>query len=754
MWALAQRPQQPAALLLAEIHLQPGEALPRLPGYSRVFVAARPDGYGGVAILLADSWKVAAALWRSDAADGRLWVRVQGTAYLPPQGSPGCPEDVPAWFLRHADVLAEAEAAGAALHAMDANGRTASLPDWPDGDEDAGCPARRSNGRVPGTTSGDATSFGSRGTGRAVVDYWLASASLLPRLPTMAVDSWGLAAQHSDHTTLLLELAAPPAVQRDSTAQQEHTSAPPQQRQFELGTAEQLAAAVALLAGTQRQLDALAAAAESAASPAALEQLAAAFAELMVETLDGAGMRQRSSNGGAQRPHCLPRSLQRQYGIRDARRAQRNAVQQAAVAQQRGIGPEQQDAALRREVGRCRNRLKRRLVAAWHKCQALRGEKLEQLAKTDPQAFFFRLKPQAAKQLDLVPEDVARHFQHLLGTAAQPPAHRPPPEPPPEPPPATSPVSPTTAASTAAPQPALPPAAPPPATSPATALPAHTSATTHPSPAPPATSPTTAASTAATQPALPPAAPPPATSPATALPAHTSATTHPSPAPPATSPTTAASIAAPQPALPPAAPPPATSPATALPAHTSATTHPSPAPPATSPTTAASTAAPQPALPPAAPLPATSPATALPAHTSATTHPSPAPPATSPTTAASIAAPQPALPPAAPPPATSPATALPAHTSATTHPSPAPPATSPTTAASTAATQPDVTTLAARLGSPITPAEVAAFASQAKPRKAVAGELPPWFLKAAAEQLAPVLAAVYSMAAGGAAGHP
>ena len=39
---------------------------------------------------------------------------------------------------------------------------------------------------------------------------------------------------------------------------------------------------------------------------------------------------------------------------------------------------------------------------------------------------------------------------------------------------------------------------------------------------------------------------------------------------------------------------------------------------------------------------------------------------------------------------------------------------------------------------------MAAFASQAKPRKAVAGELPPWFLKAAAEQLAPVLAAVYT----------
>ena len=52
--------------------------------------------------------------------------------------------------------------------------------------------------------------------------------------------------------------------------------------------------------------------------------------------------------------------------------------------------------------------------------------------------------------------------------------------------------------------------------------------------------------------------------------------------------------------------------------------------------------------------------------------------------------------------------------------------------------------LAARLHSPFTATEVAAFASKLKQRKAVAGSLPPFFLKAAAEQLAPVLAAQYN----------
>jgi hypothetical protein len=45
---------------------------------------------------------------------------------------------------------------------------------------------------------------------------------------------------------------------------------------------------------------------------------------------------------------------------------------------------------------------------------------------------------------------------------------------------------------------------------------------------------------------------------------------------------------------------------------------------------------------------------------------------------------------------------------------------------------------------PFTASEVAADARRVKPRKAVAGSLPPWFLKAAASQLAPALAAQFN----------
>jgi hypothetical protein len=110
MRRLTARQPQPTVLALAELHVRPGEPLPRLDGYSRAFVAARPDGHGGVALLLADAWRVTAAQWRCDPTAGRLWVQVEGAlpeglplflcvAYLPPRGSPGCPTDVPAWWL-------------------------------------------------------------------------------------------------------------------------------------------------------------------------------------------------------------------------------------------------------------------------------------------------------------------------------------------------------------------------------------------------------------------------------------------------------------------------------------------------------------------------------------------------------------------------------------------------------------------------------------------------------------------------------
>ena len=42
-----------------------------------------------------------------------------------------------------------------------------------------------------------------RGHGRAVVDYWLATAALLPLLPSLEVTGTTMASQHSDHATLL-----------------------------------------------------------------------------------------------------------------------------------------------------------------------------------------------------------------------------------------------------------------------------------------------------------------------------------------------------------------------------------------------------------------------------------------------------------------------------------------------------------------------------------------------------------------------
>ena len=488
MRRLAARQPQPTVLALAELHVRPGEPLPHLEGYSRAFTAARPDGHGGVALLLADAWRVTAAQWRCDPAAGRLWVQVEGAlpeglplslgvAYLPPRGSPGCPADVPAWWLGLDEEWARAEAVGAVLCGMDCNGRTSNAPDWPEEDTSRvwqprtssdraavdshgrqllslcqASSARICNGRVPGSTSGDPTSFGSQGSGRAVVDYWLASAGLLPLLPHMEVDSWRAAAQLSDHATLLLTLAVPWQPQQGaseqlpaSQPQQQTARLPPEQRQFKQGTEEQMQAAVEYLGSAQAQLQALQTAVEVAQTVEQLEEVSMAFAEVMVAALQQAGMQQRSvrHTGSRQPQHGLPRHLQQQFGIRAARQARRRAEQAAAAARRSGSGQREQ-AALQQVVGRCRNSLRRRLTAAWRQCEEARGEQLEELAKADPAAFFLRYRSRGSRVLDCIPpHEVEEHFRQLLGE--EPPAEQPPPEPPPpEPPP-----QPATAAATA-----------------------------------------------------------------------------------------------------------------------------------------------------------------------------------------------------------------------------------------------------------------------------------------------------------------
>ena len=487
--------EQLAALLLVETHQRPGWPLPRLHGFSRQFAAARPDGHGGVAILLADWWPVQAALWRSSPADGRLWLRVTGllpdsrplmlgVGYLPPRDSGGCPADIDGYFLRWQLEVAEAEAEGPALLGIDGNARVGSEEDWPE--DEPGWERRRSadaqvnshgrqllslcrastlricNGRVAGATSGAATSFGSRGSGRSVIDLWLASASLLPVLPWLAVARNSWAAEQSDHATVLLGLAAPLQPRRGSgeqpaagSPQQRQASQPerrqpqPQPRQFRQATEAQLAEAAVAVGAASAQLEALAARAEAATTVGELAAIAEDCAQLVVAALELAGVPERGGNSSSgihsgQEPG-LPRHIRERYGIREARRARRQAEQaeqQAQRAAERGQGSQ---AALREQqhvLGRCRNLLKRKLAAAWRGVEQLRGAQLELLAKQDPHAFFFRYRSRGSRVVCGVDEEeLVRHFEALLGgaPAQQPPAQQQPPaRPPPEPPPGGS----------------------------------------------------------------------------------------------------------------------------------------------------------------------------------------------------------------------------------------------------------------------------------------------------------------------------
>ena len=131
-------------------------------------------------------------------------------SYLPPASSGGCPTDVEGYFMRWQLEVAEAEAEGPVLTGVDSNARVGKEPDWPEAeegdwavresaDEQVNSHGRRllsmcqastlriCNGRVKGSTSGAATSFGALGNGSSVVDLWLASTSLLHLLPWLEV---------------------------------------------------------------------------------------------------------------------------------------------------------------------------------------------------------------------------------------------------------------------------------------------------------------------------------------------------------------------------------------------------------------------------------------------------------------------------------------------------------------------------------------------------------------------------------------
>ena len=296
-----------------ETHQRDGEPLPWLPGYGCSFAAPRPataaaTGRGGVVQQWADQLAARVEGWRSRPADGVQWVRVLGVlseplsvgvCYLAPKRSGGAPADEDSWWLHLAQEVAEAEAAGLVILAGDFNARTRMEADWQPGT--AGCGPRISadrappnsyghqflllcrsstlrmcNGRGPGSSSGEATSYGTAGGGSAVVDYFAISERLLPDVLQMQVAGLHPAACLSDHAVLHLELALPPQQGRGQPQPQPAAAATAagatQQRRFRLDPAKLEEAVKAL----QGMVEGLEGAAVAAASATTVDDMAAA----------------------------------------------------------------------------------------------------------------------------------------------------------------------------------------------------------------------------------------------------------------------------------------------------------------------------------------------------------------------------------------------------------------------------------------------------------------------------------------------
>ncbi len=320
--------------------------------------------------------------------------------------------------MRLGEDVAAAVAEGLVILAGDFNARTGSAPDWP-ADSDPSCGPRSSsdcgalnshghsllqlcisaglvlcNGRF-GPNSGAATSFGVLGNGKAVSDYAMVSPELLPHILQLQVLAWHPAVLFTDHATLHLEMSIPSEQPQRGAAEQPPAQPgqaewqpAPQLRQFLPPRGpEQMAAAVEALTGLCDQLSALADAADAASSVADLDAVSAWFSEAVCSALAAGGLREKRQQRSQTKPN-LPRHLRQEFGIRQLRRAARQA---------RTTGDAAQQAAARQQ-------LKRAARKAHRAASRLRGEAHEALMCSDPSAFF-RPFNKAAKVMSASPTD-------------------------------------------------------------------------------------------------------------------------------------------------------------------------------------------------------------------------------------------------------------------------------------------------------------------------------------------------------------
>ena len=425
-------------MLLAETKT----AVLTIPAGWRAFEARRPTGAGGgVAALVRSS--IPAEEWRSEAADGVLWVTLHGVlagsrtlavgvCYHRPRrlGSTAEQEreEASEWYERRAAEWAAAVEAGwVPMLVGDLNAHTATQPDWPAWGE-ASMPrrsmdrqldmrgrlllqfccdlgARIANGRVPGDMGGTRTSYGVRGTANSVVDYAIVPAGYLPQVRALHVAEEPL----DDHSSLTLVLEG---MAVGGTAQHHTPTTDPCLMRFPRPRDdERLEAAVEGLVASP-MLPALVAAAQRASTPAEVAAVAQQRCLMVAAACVAAGIRQTGSAGSAGGRaagsiSAIPGHIEQRFGLRRLRATLRRE------RRRRGNGNDDSTfVKARRELQRATRRAR----------QAQRDERAQRLERRfltehDAAGFAEAYRGPRAELPDWVlqePEAVFAHFQALL----------------------------------------------------------------------------------------------------------------------------------------------------------------------------------------------------------------------------------------------------------------------------------------------------------------------------------------------------
>ena len=432
-------------LIFTETHHLPASTPPTLQGYSLICaVPGTPDrgvrGRGGVAIYVRSPLVGRVQRWRC--REGVAWIRMRGRGgrqlyvagcYLPPQQSS---EQQTAFFGKlQQDTLAAQTAGGLLCIGGDFNGRTASLPDWvactagaaqlaepcdrqlrascdmvvnPQGQALlAFCSATDlavANGRLSGDTHGEWTFHSLANYGKSVVDYFLLSAELLACAGnSLTVHA---PADRLDHADLCLHLQFALGTASEVLAPGSTNEAQPNPcgQEYRILSAL-LPAFVEAVEDADAALQATAELAEGATTVSDLGAACQRFNDLVCECLEAAGM--PVLRRGDSRQPGWQRRVTRDPTTSRLQRQRRRALRKRDFAQA---------TALNRQICAAARRQKRRL-------KQLRGKELAKLARTDPAAFYKRLRGKTQGPDPSITSDAWNaHFDALLGQESASPA--------------------------------------------------------------------------------------------------------------------------------------------------------------------------------------------------------------------------------------------------------------------------------------------------------------------------------------------